>query len=287
MTVDKEKSVLDETEFRQLEGAVADVERLIAAGQGTPTLMIFRDGAKQRLESLREEIATGDGKREKDTATAVAVAAAVAREAALNAQEKQAYGGFLQKEFFTKRDFNSLDEFYSQSWDKLSEPGKTEMEHRVWEGIRKEEYKFSELPESVRERSADRVYKGLVANDTNVVDDSNIPEKDKQDFMRAFRSGNNREAHKLLDRDSFTNNVAVKSFADGESLSKNSNRSTTVAVETSSTASKQTVGEQDLVSINLDKLTMVDVPEKISSADIPHNSSAAQPNRSDTARGDR
>lgn len=75
----------------------------------------------------------------------------VERETRLNAEEKERYEKLLQKDYFTKADFNDLDQFYSKSYDKLSSDGKAEMHQRIEEGIKRGEFSRDELPKSVRE----------------------------------------------------------------------------------------------------------------------------------------
>ena len=78
------------------------------------------------------------------------------KEAALNTKEKEQYSGFLKEDFFTKKDFGRLDDFYAHTWDRLSEGGKEQMSKRIWEGVRRNEYKFTDLPKDVQEKEESR-----------------------------------------------------------------------------------------------------------------------------------
>lgn len=197
-------------EYKNLQNAVAEVEKLIAGSphKKTPVLSDFLVNAKKRLDFLEREIKAEEQKAVSEKTAAVNAAQ---QEAALNQQEKETFSGFLQKEFFTKKDFGALEAFYSGAWDKLSEKGKEAMSHRIWEGIRKGEYHFTELPEIVREKEAKFLYDRLVKQETLSADLSEIPEADRNDFIKAYENGNAKEAYKILDRESFRDHVAIES----------------------------------------------------------------------------
>ncbi len=76
----------------------------------------------KKIEEARVEHAA-----EVQTQVAVAAAKLAARETALSASERETYRGFLEKAYFTKNDFGKLEEFYTHSYDRLSEGGKDEM----------------------------------------------------------------------------------------------------------------------------------------------------------------
>ena len=192
-----------------LEQAVADVERqLVSLPVGTrPFFNGFLLNAKARLGALDKKINDAEREERERAAQELALVELVQKESGLNAKEKETYGGFLKKEFFTKRDFAKLDEFYSHSWERLSEGGKDQMSHRVWEGVRRDEYKFTELPKSVREKEAKQAYKLLHDSPSQAENVTRIPEKDRNDFIHAYESGKKEESHKVLDRDSFKANM--------------------------------------------------------------------------------
>lgn len=131
---------------------------------------------------------------------------------ALNTKEKETYSGFLKEDFFTKRDFGRLEQFYTKTWDRLSEGGKDEMSKRVWGGIRHGEYSFDQLPAQVREKEAKQAYKRLTESTIGNPAAAEIPEKDRQDFIRAYEAGKKDEAAKMLERESFQKVM----FRDGE-----------------------------------------------------------------------
>ena len=79
-----------------------------------------------------------------------AAAALAAKETRLSEEERKTYQSFLEKSYFTKKDFGKLDEFYRHSYDRLSEDGKDEMSKRIDEGIKRGEFKFDELPKTIQ-----------------------------------------------------------------------------------------------------------------------------------------
>jgi hypothetical protein len=114
-------SEADRMEQAGLERAVADIERVVLASPpGTrPLFNGFLLNAKARLGVLEKKIQDAE-REERDHATNEAAIVELAqKETALSAQEKETYGGFLKKEFFTKKDFAKLEEFYTHSWERL------------------------------------------------------------------------------------------------------------------------------------------------------------------------
>jgi hypothetical protein len=197
-------------EHDNLQAAIASIENAVAtAPQGArPLLETALSNARKRLEELDKEI-KHEEQRERAELDARIVSDAE-RETALSQSEKETYSGFLKEEFFTKKDFGRLEQFYSHTWDRLSEHGKDEMSHRVWEGVRHGEYKFSELPKDVREKESDRAYAALVKRNSTAVGLEGIPALDRNDFLRAHESGNREEEYKILDRPSFRDHMALK-----------------------------------------------------------------------------
>ncbi len=121
----------------RLREVVNDLQAKLANGA------IPRDGATaravaQQIYSAEKQIADIERKDEvglervrEESLRELAIAYKVELEGRLNAAEKQQYAAFLKKEFFTKADFGSLEAFYTDSFDKLTEGGKAEMSHRV------------------------------------------------------------------------------------------------------------------------------------------------------------
>src|SRR5690606_14217747 len=108
-------------------------------GLSSELLSQFLDKAKIRIEELTElEEESLSEERQHRQEIAVAIAAKAQQEAALSAAEREQYAAFLSLEFFTKEDFPALERFYGGAWDRLSDGGKAEMSHRVWEGVRRE-----------------------------------------------------------------------------------------------------------------------------------------------------
>lgn len=144
-----------EVEASRFARSVEEIEKLIRSGadiSGYP-LAAALESRQARLDSIRaeDEHVTAD-KKEKDQKDRSAIAQMVEREAKLNKEEKDRYAQLLSKDYFTKSDFNDLDQFYTRSWDKLSDEGKAEMDKRVLEGVRQGQYELNELPDSVKER---------------------------------------------------------------------------------------------------------------------------------------
>jgi hypothetical protein len=203
---------LNEIEQKNLQTLIATVETALAASTpGTRSLLENAlNNAKARVGVLETKIKEAHEKSEGRAREDAAIAALVANETALSEQEREEYGEFLRKEYFTKRDFAGLEHFYAQTWERLSEGGKDEMSQRVWEGIRRDEYAFSELPESVRKKEAERLFGQIVSGKSEASMIEQIPSTDRDDFVGAFGSGDRQHAYKILDRESFAKNVAVK-----------------------------------------------------------------------------
>jgi len=260
-------SEVDRMEQAGLERAVANIERLVLASPpGTrPFFNGFLLNAKARLGVLEKKIHDAE-REERDHATnEVAIVELVQKETALNAQEKETYDGFLKKDFFTKKDFAKLDEFYTNSWERLSQSGKDQMSHRIWEGIRRDEYKFTELPKSVQEKEAKQAYQRLRDSSIGLGSAAAIPEKDRNDFIRAYESGKQEEASKVLERDSFKKSMFQgensKEFrhsaanrgkeADSAQIAANAKAGAAPAGKDAPKPAADSMGQLDLSSVNL------------------------------------
>ena len=206
-------SGLDEVEYWNLIGVIGDVEKLVVdAGYLQSSLLTnFLDNARKRLETLEESSDLGERRERKETELRqnAAVVLMVMRETNLSLAEREVYGSFLEKAFFTRDDFDGLEGFYTSAWDRLSELGKDEMSHRVWEGVRRGEYAFSDLPDIVRKKEADRLYEQLASKSLSA-NLAAIPAADRQEFIAAYRSGDREQADQILDRDVFRENVATE-----------------------------------------------------------------------------
>jgi hypothetical protein len=200
-------SQLDRQEQVSLERTVADIERkLLSMPPGIrPFFNVLLENAKGRLGFLEKRIQEAERERQDQTRNDAVVAALVQKETALTATEKETYGSFLNQEFFTKRHFGKLEDFYARTWDRLSEGGKDKLSHRVWEGIRRDEYSFTELPKTVQEKEEDRAY--AVLRNRGAGTAVRIPDADREDFIRAYDEGGPGEAAKVLERRSFRENM--------------------------------------------------------------------------------
>lgn len=208
-------SDLDKAEYLRLSAAVESAEKLIGAERealGSTSMLVaeFVHNARGRLAELAEEGAAPGGqdhqKRRQSEAGYIAVL--VMRESRLSEAEREQYGRFLERDFFTRSDFDELDQFYSSAWDRLSEEGKDQMSARVWGGIRHGEYEFADLPENVRRKEAERLYQFLVNPEKMPENLKQIPAEDREEFIREYEAGNHDAAEQILNREPFAENVA-------------------------------------------------------------------------------
>ncbi len=137
----------------------------------------------------------------------------VEQEIRLNAEEKEQYAGFLSQQFFTKADFDKLESFYANTWDKLTDEGKAQMSQRVWEGIRQGEYTFGELPETVRKKESEWLYLQITGEKESAPWVSNIPEQDRQEFKRAYEAKDEKAVIEILERPSVVQAAAPAKVA--------------------------------------------------------------------------
>ncbi len=210
VTTSETDIIRDQQERDSLHRSIASAESALAdSAPGTRRVLenLIR-GAQVRIATLDTKI---KDEREAQVREQVAAVMLAQKEAALTAREQAEYSGFLKEDFFTKRDFGRLEHFYAGAWNRLSEEGKYEMSHRVWEGIRHNEYRFTDLPKDVREKEEDRIYSKLSdpAKLHNTM--QQIPESDRADFVRAYDAGDREETGKVLNRESFRKNTAVRS----------------------------------------------------------------------------
>ncbi len=293
MTESDNDSKLDEMERDSLQKAISEVETALTVSTSGTRLLLqnFLQNAKGRVAALDKNIQQSRAEHETRKQAELAIATLAEKEAALSASEKETYSGFLGKKFFTKQDFGSLEKFYAQTWDRLSESGKDQMSHRIWEGIRRDEYKFTDLPKVVQEKESERAYSVLKKREAEVGRASRIPETDREDFIRAYESGNRDGASKVLDRKSFRENMAVSvpsneknAIAIAHSRNMESGR-----VEKGASAGLAQEGKKlppvsgsgsdlDLTALNLDGVKMAEVPSKVSAADIPDGKTSTAKN---------
>lgn len=209
MADSENESRLDEMERDSLQKVISEVERALAASvPGSRMALInFLENAKSRVATLDKKIKDSQVARETRANEQASVAYLAQKEAALSGSEKETFSGFLGKEFFTKKDFGDLDQFYTRTWDHLSEGGKDQMSHRIWEGVRRDKYTFGELPKTVREKETEHAYMRLRDSSIGLGSASRIPETDRGDFIRAYEGGRREEAGKILERESFKANM--------------------------------------------------------------------------------
>jgi hypothetical protein len=198
-------SEADRMEQASLERVVSDLERDMRSSP--PGTRPFFNGVilnlKARLGVLEKKIHDEEREKEQAKSNEVAVIQLAEKEASLDAKEKEEYRGFLKEDYFTKKDFSRLNEFYAHTWDRLSEGGKDQMSKRIWEGVRRNEYKFSDLPKDVQEKEEDRAYKFLKDAPAKRANTMQIPEADRVDFIRSYEKGDRSQAAHILDREGF------------------------------------------------------------------------------------
>lgn len=212
-------SELDEMEYARLAAQVEEIEIVMSSGQPRDVgdlLKQFLHNAKSRMDEIRhDEISSGEKRDQKAKEIATSIAHLVEMEQRLSSVEKQQYAGFLNFDYFTKANFDELENFYASSWDKLSEGGKDQMSARVWEGIKRKEFTFDELPHIVKEKESERMYLQLTGKIQPSSGLQNIPPLDRADFVREYESGNEKAATQVLNRESFAMKVSTTSSAEG------------------------------------------------------------------------
>ncbi len=277
----------DEMERDNLQSAISAVEAVLTASSpGTrEPLENFLRNAKGRVLVLEKKIKDTKLEQEDHAREQMALSDLAARETALSAKEKEAYNGFLKEDFFTKRDFARLSEFYAHTWDRLSEGGKNEMSHRIWEGIRRDQYKFSDLPQAVQEKEEDRAYTVLKKRETQVGAPDRIPAVDREDFIRAYEAGKRKDAGVILDRPSFREQMflgqdsapihsraaEVGGEAQAAAMRDNSAESPTVTdSEARPLPVSRAKANVDASGLKLDGMQLTALPPDVSSAGLPN-----------------
>ena len=280
MTASDSESKLDEMERDNLQKMISDVETALAGS--TPAsrglLEIFLQNAKGRVAVLDKKIKETEIQKENQARDMAALASEAQKETALSEREKETYSGFLKLDFFTKKDFDRLEQFYAHTWDRLSDSGKDEMSKRVWEGIRRDEYTFTELPKTVREKETERAYRRLVDSPTNASDLARIPTNDRNNFVHAYASGRREEAMQMLDRRSFRDNMFLGDSREirhaDSAMGKEADRNE-IADKASTKSAKSempkasAMGELNLTSIDLSGMKAGGERAEISVGEIP------------------
>ncbi len=247
----------------RLAEVVDRLERMLRSARasgGSPDASMLAshiEGLKDKIEIVDREVAVSQEEKNQLTVRQAAVVYLMERETALTHSEREQYGAFLSREFFTKDDFGNLAGFYENTWDRLSEDGKAQMSYRVWEGVRQEQYQFSELPEAVREKEGQRLYQALKNEAALAGQLERIPQTDRHDFVTAWQSGKHEEAYQVLDRPAFAGNVAVtpqkqvSTAAVGHDLTEGVAIRKTEKTETQTEEKSRATGTADVLSIDI------------------------------------
>lgn len=283
-----EVSKSDELEYASLQSSIASAERALRSSGGSSIfLRNFVENAKARMEVVERKIKEAqekDARVEEEAKAYLTHKREAERETALSEGEKQTYDSFLRKDFFTKNDFRRLDQFYSQTWERLTENGKTEMSHRIWEGIRRDEYTFTELPKSVREKETKQAHNLLRDHSMGPESTLAIPEKDRNDFIRAYESGREEEAGKILERESFRKNMFKETSSKPiKDVSAELKRNATIMAKNLTATDRSANGDGnlpankiDISGVSLEGITLAEAPEQPSAPTIPSREGAAR-----------
>ena len=257
---------MDKAVAGRLRAAVRDIESLLkSAGiprdsSSSTLLEEILSSAQKKIEGI-EQLEEQSTREERDRSLRdVEIAVAVRYEAELTAAENRQYQEFMAKENFTKADFGKLENFYHSAYDRLSEDGKSEMSHRVWEGVRRKEYEFSELPDIVKEKEAKRLRNEL-GKEQVAPDLLNIPAGDRRDFMKAWDEGNKPRSYEVLDRPSFAANVSLSAKSvEAETVKVHEDEATRVGSSEQKNGSRPATkgNAAGIAEISLADLTLVD-----------------------------
>jgi hypothetical protein len=290
MTQTETEAKQQEFERSSLESTISGLQAALmySAGASRDVLELALRNATSRLGTIEKKLkdltAAHDAEIREAKTRAIVLAE---QETGLTVGEKKEFAGFMREDFFTTADFKKLDQFYANSWERLSENGKDEMSRRIWKGIRKGEYAFSELPTNVREKETERAYDVINKQERLDAGVAEIPEKDRTDFIRAFEGGHRRDAEKILERESFKANL----FRNAESeervsidvvKSKFAEKQSTAAAIMNSASNKSQVNapsgaknaSRDLSGFDLDGVKLVDVETQGSTAELPNGRTA-------------
>ena len=277
------ESRMDEMERDNLQKEISQVETALSVSTSAsrPIFETFLTNARNRVTALEKKIKDSQVERENHAREQVAIADLAQKEAAFSTREKETYSGFLRKDFFTKADFASLEKFYANTWDRLSDQGKDQMSHRFWEGVRRNEYQFHEAPSSVREKDTDWAYTTLAKRERSPIHMHDIPENDRGDFICAYEGGRRDEAERILERDGFKQNMfrAPASKNVGQTRAERGRDADQKALEkviaaNESNAEKRGATERksatDISDLRSEGVTLAEAPVCISSSEIPN-----------------
>ena len=227
------ESKLDTAERDNLLKMISDMEiaRIGATSGSRWVFEPFLVGMRARLAGLERKITDNERKEADQAREQIVLVEMAGREVALSAQERETFSGLLKKAYFTKADFGSLESFYAKTWDRLSDKGKDALSERVWEGVRRNDYTFAELPEVVRKKESDLLYLKLTDGKHRDPKTEKIPPQDRADFVREYESGNRKAAEEVLNRKSFAENLGSPKVASVDATSKEKKAEETKQVE--------------------------------------------------------
>ena len=198
---------LIKVEYAKLASVVEEAERLLAAaapGEAGIGLRCFVHNARSRLDIIQADVIRAEEiKKDEKTKQAAAVAELAAMETKLSEEEQRQYAGFLKLSYFTKANFPELERFYTHTWDRLSERGKDEMSTLVWEGVKRREYTFDELPDKVREKESERIYQQLTGKIEASSSLQDVSVETRSEFVREYEAKHEDATTKILSGEDF------------------------------------------------------------------------------------
>lgn len=253
---------LDEAEYLRLQTAINDAEKAFAKQDQHSAVNLGAEinGKKSRVQSLEQSGIFGNepnDRRKSEASTAFAIAAMVAKETKLTHQEKTIYAEFLHQEHFTKKNFEALEGFYQNSWDRLSTEGKREMSQRFWLGVEQGEYRFEEAPQSVRSKEAEQLahYTRHPEEAPDVI--KRMTPETKRAFLEAHETGDHATTNEILSRnDLFEKDIEGLSQASSEHSDEAASLDQKTSLEDSaySTKNMETLAENQPIKDELSQL---------------------------------
>lgn len=217
-------SELDKGEYQRIEAAIRATEDQMANNPHVrhDASIALMEPARKRLETMDQEgrgLLNSSEERKKQSMEAAQIAVLVLQESRLNSAEKQTYGGFLQSEYFTRSDFEKLEDFYAEAgpWDRLSPEGKKQMSDRFWGGLEQGEYTLDEAPDNVRKKEIGQLFHYLEHPDQAPESIKRMSPSVKEELLEAHRSGDAKAAEEILNsKDLFESSTKVKTQAASE-----------------------------------------------------------------------
>jgi hypothetical protein len=213
-------------------------------------------------------------------------AAMAQEEPNLKPEERNAYADILNSEVPTKGDLHRLEAFHAQSWSRLSESGKGELSHLLWEGIRRQTFRFCELPRAVRNDERLQVLAVMKDEEKQASTASEIPEEERNALLQATEQGDRLEAEYILSGQVFgegmfqTSDSQKKLFPERHRAEEDHTREASAAemllpaVQKIVQAAADRVAELDLSQGRLNGVKVVAATTRVTAAAIPESAAS-------------